>query len=156
MRNRTNGSPEPAETDCLVCGHEWIPAPDGSPAAFVCDRCEAIGGECPEGGIPSPECKRCRGSGVVELVEITASEVAELRRDRRRFDWIARETIGRNVPSLATFRHGVDEMMAAGFRLGKLPAEAQKKGRHPPCKRMTAYTIAGQHARWETREARLL
>ena len=101
MNENGNGQKPPVPPRyCPPAGHHWIAAPPWGPAVRVCTRCPALGGPCPDCGDsgryePQPgiliRCTRCGGSGTVELVEITATEVQELRADRRRFRWLFAE-----------------------------------------------------------------
>lgn len=129
--------------DCSIDGHDWEPAPDGSPAKFVCEHCPAIGGECPERPLPAEDCNRCHGTGVVELVEIAASEVAELRRERDRFVYVARELMGQRNPTLATFRHAVDEMICLGVRHGNIRGKPVAAHGKTPARRRGRVGVSG-------------
>jgi hypothetical protein len=77
-----------ARNECATMGHDWEFAPEGSPAEFTCSRCPAIGNQCPEGGDAAEDCTRCRGTGFVELVELSLEEVVVLRTAAKRFKFM--------------------------------------------------------------------
>ncbi|MHB8397364.1 MAG: hypothetical protein ACYDCI_00295 [Candidatus Limnocylindrales bacterium] len=149
----TNTSAQPGA--CAASGHTWIRATGGSPARFVCKHCPAVGGDCPERGGSADGCSRCRGSGVVELVEIAAAEVADLRRDRRRLDWIACVNEQEEGTPRRVFLREIDELIAAGIgpamRPGDVARRAQKKDRRPSGKRNGGQYDPQRQAGGETR-----
>jgi hypothetical protein len=75
--------------DCRGAEHHWID--DFGLTDYACKHCPARGVMCPDcSGVGQLDdrydlgCARCNLTGVVEVVEITAAEVAVLRRDQAR------------------------------------------------------------------------
>jgi len=114
--------------DCGQRGHSWGSF-YGAPAPRVCTACPAIGGPCPDCGSTGADrssgakCRRCEGSGTVELVEISAAEVALLRLDRRRWQWLIAEWAHHNRISRATATRQIDELICLTSAALKLPRE---------------------------------
>jgi len=107
-----------------------MPSPRGSPVTRTCAGCPAWGGLCPdcrtEGKDERPDsrlvCQRCRGTGFLELVEISLEEIALLRRDQCRLSWLAGEYARITSSSRSEVIEEIDELLALIGRTARPPA----------------------------------
>jgi hypothetical protein len=113
----------PPKWDCQRQGHGWQPAPGGSPTARTCIHCPALGGPCPDclatgrgdASIGTLICQRCRGTGHVELVEISRAAVD---RAGRRLKWLIDELTHLWHESPELILREIDGMIDAGISRG--------------------------------------
>ena len=127
-----NGLTETTTADdrCSRVGHDWVDAPDAAIVARRCVHCPAIGAPCPECGgggryfdsdvRADRHCNRCRGTGTIEVVEVSLGEIDRLRRTQARFGWLLEEFAYLTDTRPDALLHEIDALIGMGASRGKI------------------------------------